>query len=135
MGKTCVICGKDTGSNTPICDTCTDRVNDRMHNPEPGKCPVCGNELPRTGNNNSKYCSPDCYEISIKINHKIWQKNHKKNHKKNHVKHLPQVIVPRHTTKKRTAKRKSRLDENALKAREMGLSYGMYMARYRSDSV
>lgn len=27
------------------------------------------------------------------------------------------------------------IDENAMKAREMGLSYGMYMARYRSDGV
>lgn len=127
MGKTCVICGKDTGSNTPICDTCTDLVNDRIHNPEPGICPVCGSELPRNGKSNTKYCSPDCYNISTKINHKIWEKSR--------VRRLPQVIVPRHTTKKRTAKRKSRLDENAMKAREMGLSYGIYMARHRSDSV
>lgn len=127
MGKTCVICGKDTGSNTPICDDCTDRLNDKIHNPEPGICPVCGSKLPMNGKNNTKYCSPECYNISIKINHKIREKNR--------VRRLPQVIIPRHTTKKRTAKRKSRLDENAMKAREMGLSYGIYMARHRSDSV
>lgn len=127
MGKTCVICGKDTGSNTPICDTCTDRINDKIHNPEPGICPICGNELPQNGKNNKKYCSPECYNISVKFNHKMWERAHRK--------HLPQDIVPRQATKKRTVKRKSRLDENAKKAREMGLSYGIYMARYRSDGV
>jgi hypothetical protein len=77
--------------------------------------------------NNSKYCSPDCYNISIKVNQKIWHTGHRK--------HLPQAIVPRQTPKKRTVKRKSRLDENALKAREMGLSYGIYMARVRSGNA
>ncbi len=134
MGKTCVICGKDTGSNTPICDTCTDRINDKIHNPEPGICPICGNELPRNGKNNKKYCSPECYNISVKFNHKIWDRTHRK-HREHLTRHLPQVIIPRHTTKKRPGKRKSRLDENAMKAREMGLSYGIYMARHRSDSV
>ena len=128
MGKTCIICGKETGAKWKICDDCIDRLNEKIHHPEPGICPICGKNVVHNGKkNNSKYCSPDCYNISIKVNQKIWHIGHRKR--------LPQDIVPRQAPQKRTVKRKSRLDENALKAREMGLSYGIYMSRVRSGNA
>lgn len=111
MSKACVVCGASAMPNGNLCERCEDEIARRIWNPIPGRCPVCGSRV----RGRKKYCGQVCYHIGSNIRQKEAYYRQEKQRRKVHS--------------------GSRLDEHIRKSRELGISYGMYMARLRGDSV
>lgn len=79
------------------------------------KCIDCGKEL-HGAPKNTKYC-PECRKLKVK------EKNARRYAMKV-GKSVPEI--------RRRKKCRDKLSEDALKATELGMSYGKYMAKYRN---
>lgn len=111
MSKSCIFCGAPAMPNGNLCQSCENEIARRIWNPIPGRCPVCGARV----RGRRKYCGPICYHIGSNIKQKeAYYRNGKQN--------------------KRRASA-SRLDRHIQRAKELGISYGMYMAKLRGDGI
>lgn len=124
--KICIECGKIFIPRTSVQSICSPECSKNRRRKQNKKyneakattkhriCVVCGKEF-ETNHATKLTCSRECSDI----NHKEWYKNNKK--KGNNVK-------PRKSIKQNVTPKISELAEDARKAKELGMSYGMYKA-------
>lgn len=129
--KVCTECGKPFITITAIQATCSPECSasrHRKHNKKYNKartvmkqknCVVCGEKF-ETTHPSKLTCSKECSDTYHKEQVKAWYKNKTKTGKAN--------TNPETKTKQSTKSNRETLAEEARKAKELGMSYGMYKA-------
>ena len=129
--KVCTECGKTFITITAVQVTCSPECSasrHRKHNKKYNKaravikqknCVVCGEKF-ETTHYAKLTCSKECSDAYHKEQVKAWHKNKNKTGKAN--------TNPETKTKQSTKSNGEALAEEARKAKELGMSYGMYKA-------
>lgn len=133
--KVCTECGKTFITITAIQVTCSPECSasrHRKHNKKYNKaravmkqknCVVCGEKF-ETTHPSKLTCSKECSDAYHKEQVKAWHKNKNKNKTKTGKANTN----PETKTKQSTKSNGEALAEEARKAKELGMSYGMYKA-------
>lgn len=129
--KVCTECGKSFITITAVQVTCSPECSasrHRKHNKKYNKaravikqksCVICGEKF-ETTRSLKLTCSKECSDVYHRKQVKAWHKNKTKTGKAN--------TNPKTKTKQSTKYNRETLTEEARKARELGVSYGMYKA-------
>nr|DAZ68633.1 MAG TPA: methyltransferase domain protein [Caudoviricetes sp.] len=125
MKEICAICGETVECRTTcrivVCEACINRVlNERERLKRTGeraeRCLICGGPMEHK-RRLAVTCCDECHGIYKRIVCKLYQQTHS-----------VEIAMRKSKWKRR---RGNRIDEKAWKAKELGISYGMYVARER----